>query len=97
MGGPPLLGDFLVTAVCPIEKVTLWEGLLRSMLGSKYDEGIATAAVFTQTINRTRGSLKLYAIIWVVDLRQVLLNDQFSAMKKHATSTVCSGWVRGTL
>jgi len=27
-GVPPLLGDFLLTAVCPLEKVTLWEGLL---------------------------------------------------------------------
>jgi len=34
------LGDFLLAPVCPIEKVTLLEGLLYLMLGFNSDEGV---------------------------------------------------------
>ena len=45
MGGGHL-GDFLVTPACPIEKVTLWEGLLYLMLGSETDRVLQKDRIF---------------------------------------------------
>jgi len=50
------LGDFLLAPACPIEKVTLWEGVLYLTSGSKTDEGVAKNKVFARTGNRTQDS-----------------------------------------
>ena len=41
------LGDFLLTPMCPLEKVTLWEGLLYFclMLGPETNERIAKTLI----------------------------------------------------
>jgi len=50
------LGDFLLAPVCPIEKVTLWEGFVSLRPGSDSDEGAAKHTVFSRAGNKTRES-----------------------------------------
>jgi len=40
------LRDFQLAPACPIEKVTLWEGLLYLTSGSETDKGVAKDKVF---------------------------------------------------
>jgi len=42
------LGDFLLALACPIEEVTLWEGLLYLMSGSETDEGVVKDQVLPE-------------------------------------------------
>ena len=46
--GVPLM-NFLLTPLCPIEKVTLWVGFLYLTSGSETDEGVAKGKVFDRT------------------------------------------------
>ena len=66
MGGPPLLGDILVTAVCPIEKVTQWVDLLYLTLESKSTRALVGAVIYK--LNKITGltvELSWEITLWV--------------------------------
>ena len=50
------LGVFLLAPTCPIEKVSLWVGLLCIMSGYETGEGVAKVEVFARAGNRTRNA-----------------------------------------
>lgn len=62
------LGDLILAPMGPIEKVTLWTGLLYSTLPSEIGEGVAKDKVSARTGNRTRypWSMAQYAIHYAI-------------------------------